>query len=465
MFNSNLTNKIKNLCLRILVITLCLSISLTIGGSLTLASSYAASAPTATCKVNADGGVNLRKSASTTSKSLKVIPDNKKLTINKEIFKSTTSNAASKRWYYVTYSGKKGYVRADCVDTIKYSSKNGTATDALNYRTGAGTGMKAVDLLLGGSNFKIVLAVKSADPDYPNWYKIKLDSGYYYVCADFVKFGTTKLVKPSKNSSRSDVAKALLANPSIGGSCRVVYTFNSSNCKKKWSDGIKGLGSAKIPQGFAYTGNTYCAVFAMDNTDQALVMYDKNGKRVDEIKIEPNCGHRNGLTWNATTGLYYIVESDQAQLITYNPATRQFGTAKMPTSSSGICYDRKAGNMIATVKSSNLSKSNIVYSGDGKFTVKKYFTRCTHSGSYYNQDCGAHDGFLFHCISGSSVHSENYIDVYRVEDGAYLGTIQSELDEMESCVVNSDGYLELMCNRAGEPDYVWVTPLKVSDLK
>ena len=461
MINSNLTNNIK----RILTMLLCLCIAMTVGVATTIEPTYAASAPTATCKVNSSGGVNLRKSASTTSKSLKVIPDNKKLTINKEVFKSTTSNVASKRWYYVTYSGKKGYVRADCVDTIKYSGKDATATDALNYRTGAGTGMKTVDSLPGGSNFKVVLAVKSADKSYPNWYKIKLDSKYYYVCADYVKFGTTKLVKPSKNSSRSDVAKALLANPSIGGSCRVVYTFNSSNCKKKWSGGIKGLGSAKIPQGFAYTGDTYCAVFAMDNSDQALVMYDKNGKRVDEIKITPNCGHRNGLTWNPKTGLYYIVESGKDELITYNPATREFGTAKMPTSSSGICYDRKSGNMIATVKSSNLSKSNIVYSGDGKFTVKNYFTRCTHSGSYYNQDCGAHDGFLFHCISGSSVHSENYIDVYRVEDGAYLGTIQSELDEMESCVVNKDGYLELMCNRAGEPDYVWVTPLKVSDLK
>lgn len=466
MFNKFLTKKLItiNTSRHILVLLLCLSVSLTVGAALSLETANAATAPTATCKVDSAGGVHLRKSASTTAKSLKVIKDNKKLTIKKEVFKSATSAAAGKRWYYVTYSGKSGYVRADCVDTLKYSGKDATATEALNYRSGAGTAMKVVNSLPAGSNFKVVLAVKSADKDYPDWYKIKLDSKYYYVCADYVKFGTTKLAAASDNPNRGDAARALVANPTVGGSCRVVYTFNSSNCKKRWTKGIKGLGTAKIPQGLAYTGDSYCALFALDTSDQALVMFDNDGNRIDEIKITPNCGHRNGLTWNAQTGLYYMVEGGKSVLITYNPASREFGTAKMPTSSSGICYDRETGKMIATIKSSNVGKSNVVYSGDGKFTIEKYFARCTHSGSYHTQDCGAHGGFLFHCISGSSLHTENYIDVYRVKDGAYLGSIKSELDEGESCIVNNEGYLEILCNRSGTPDYVWTTPLKVSDL-
>ena len=458
---------------KLMVLLICLS--LIFAGALALPTgvSYATSAPTATCKVNASGGVNLRKSASTTSKALMVVADNKKLTIKKAVFTSASSTKKTKIWYYVSVSGKTGYVRSDCVDTIKYSSKAGTCIENdVFIRSGAGTGMKSCGSLNYGDNFKILLAATAKDSEYKNWYLIKFNGEKCYVYKDYAKFGTTKAVVPSDNPNRSDVAKALLKNPTNGGDCRVVYTFDESNCTKKWSSGItgwqinsSGTNTAKIPQGFAYnsTDKEYAAVFALEGTAYAICTYDKNGNKLVSKKL--GSGHRNGITWNKTTGKYYICESAQSKLITYDPSTGKTGSVSMPTTASGIAYDRKTDETIATVKSP-YKQGIIVYSGDDKFTKKKCFSRCSHNISYYAQDCGAHYGFVFHCISNQKAHqTDNYIDVYRVEDGRYLGTIQTMMGEMESCVVNSSGYLELLCNRKGEPDYIWKTPLKVSDLK
>ena len=104
------------------------------------------------------------------------------------------------------------------------------------------------------------------------------------------------------------------------------------------------------------------------------------------------------------------------------------------------------------------------YSADGRFSHRRLFSRCRHSGRTYIQDCGASNGFVFHCISGSNKHKTNYLDVYREADGKYLGTFKINIDEAESAVVGPDGYVQILCNTTDSTDYIWRTPVNVREL-
>ena len=104
--------------------------------------SYAASAPNATGKVNSKDGAYIRKSSSVNSNKIVLLKDNTTVIIMREVFKSKTSTSDKKRWYYVSAGTKKGYIRADLVDSINYKFAPAKAKKATNYRKGAGTKMK-----------------------------------------------------------------------------------------------------------------------------------------------------------------------------------------------------------------------------------------------------------------------------------------------------------------------------------
>jgi len=118
---------------------------------------YAVSVPTATGQINSSNGAVLRKSASTSSKKLAVLSDNTTVTIHKEVFKSKTSTAAKYKWYYVTANGKKGYVRSDLVDNIKYGTVKATVKTKVNYRKGPGVKMKNSGSFKKGATVTVVM--------------------------------------------------------------------------------------------------------------------------------------------------------------------------------------------------------------------------------------------------------------------------------------------------------------------
>lgn len=173
------------------------------------AGAFAETAPDATGKINSSDGAILRKSASTSSAKVGGLADNTVITIHKEIFKSKTSTAKKNRWYYVTAGSKKGYVRADLVDSIKYSTVSGKVTYKLNYRKGAGTKMAKVGTFKKGAAVTVVLnatPVSSTKGSSIKWYKIKKGSKYYYVCAAKVKFSSTAAAAPSESSGDTETA-------------------------------------------------------------------------------------------------------------------------------------------------------------------------------------------------------------------------------------------------------------------
>lgn len=416
-----------------------------------------AASVTATGKVN-DSGVNLRKSATTSSKAVAVLSKNDSLTIHKEIFKKKGSTKATDRWYYVTAGNQSGYVRSDLVSNISWGNTAAITTDTLNYRQGPATSFKKFGSVGVGASVSLQLPAKLSDSS-TEWYRAKVNGKTAYISAKYVKLGKSLFIQKSEKdlNGKSDLAKALLSNPTKGGKARVVYTFSPENCTKKFA--IKGTSIAKVPQGFTFTGDKYYILYGMA-AGQSIVTYSLDGKRLGESDFSFCIGHPNGITWDPATKLCYIFKGNQKTIYTWNPSTGKFGKSKTPYSSSGVGYDNTTGLIYAS------SHTGIrAYSADGIFKHKALFSRCDPGFFHYIQDCGAGEGFIFHGVSGSQKKVTNQLDIYRAADQAYLGSIKITIGEYESAVVGPDGYLYLLINTDGNVDYVWKTPLKLKELK
>ena len=150
---------------------------------------------TATAKINATGGAYMRSTPSTSSEKNKIrlLKDNKSIVINKEVFTSTKSVGKKKVWYYITVSGKKGYIRSDCVDSIKYSPVKGSTTDTINYRIGPNTAYTSEGTIKSKTTVSRCLKAYLKGNSQV-WYKIRKDSKYYYVSGEYVK----NYVEPSE---------------------------------------------------------------------------------------------------------------------------------------------------------------------------------------------------------------------------------------------------------------------------
>lgn len=415
---------------------------------------YTAHGASVTASGRTTDAVNVRKSPTVNSASLGVLKNGTALTISKEVFTSATSTGSTTRWYAVKGGGKSGYIRADLVKITKYANVIATTTDALNYRTGAGTSMKRVGTLGFGERVTVCLPA-SAKGSSATWYRIKRGSGYYYVSGSYLNFNNVSpLANLKKNST---ITSKLRAGSTNGGSARYVYTLDETNCSKKFK--VYGYANGWVPQGMSYTGSSYHIVFGMGG-GQSIVTYSDKGRRLAATRYGYNMGKPNSMTYNPSTKLCYIFRGSQRKIHIWNPKNNRFSSASVPYSSSGIAYDSNTRKMYAT------SLTGVrVYSGDGSFKHEKLFNRCSHKGLTYVQDCGAYGGIVIHAISGAYKFGANYLDFYNAKSGKYLGSVKVYLGELESVVVNKDGFVELLVNHGGTYDeYIWKTPINVKDL-
>ena len=51
-----------------------------------------------------------------------------------------------------------------------------------------------------------------------------------------------------------------------------------------------------------------------------------------------------------------------------------------------------------------------------------------------------------------------------MKNGRYLGTFSCDLSEVESCIVDNDGFLEILANNSSNEDYIWKTDLNIETL-
>ena len=71
---------------------------------------------------------------------------------------------------------------------------------------------------------------------------------------------------------------------------------------------------------------------------------------------------------------------------------------------------------------------------------------------------------MMHCVSGSDLQGTNYLDFYDMLHEKYLGSVECSLNEVESLIVDEEGYIQLLCNTKGPDDYIWKTPLNMKML-
>ena len=169
----------------------------------------------ATGKVNASGGAYLRAKATTKSDAVKLLKDNTKLTINKEVFVKKGSTKATNRWYQVTVDGKNGYIRSDLVDGIGYKQTAAKTTDALNYRIGPSSDMTKKGYFKKNSTIAVVL--KASMKTGEDWYKVRVGNNYYYACAEWVKTGVASVPEqvPKSSSNTAMAANATDIVPEV----------------------------------------------------------------------------------------------------------------------------------------------------------------------------------------------------------------------------------------------------------
>ena len=239
---ANMKNR-ENLKLNICIISAFFALMLTAFASF----SYAASVPDASGQIDSSDGAILRQSASTSSGKLTVLSDNTNIVIHKEVFVSKTSTSKENKWFYITASGKNGYVRSDLVDNIKYGSVSGKTTESVNYRYGPGTEMKKKSSFSKNTNITVVM---SSEPVYSTrgtsatWYKIKVGSDYYYLCSSKAKLtdsssqasggsssGSSAASAPSSanNSGSSGITASAQVNSSVGAILRQSTSTDSGN--------------------------------------------------------------------------------------------------------------------------------------------------------------------------------------------------------------------------------------------
>lgn len=414
-----------------------------------------AAAVKASATVRSDG-VKLRKNPSSSSGTRMVLSAGTVVTIKEEVFTSTSLSASS-RWYKIRTAGKDGYVRKNQLKNITYGTERGVTVDVVNYRKGPGTGFSSRGSLDWGKEITLLLPsrMKGSKQVY---YKTKIKGRMAYISKTLIARTPPREPSPKlKLKGRPKLARALLSNPTKGGKARTVYTFSSKNCKKLFS--VSGYAGVATPQGLAYTGKRYYVLFGTDY-GQRIVTYSATGKRLRATRFAFSIGHPNGMTWDPKTKRCYIFKGHQKKIYTWDPKTNKFGKSKTPYNASGGAYDSDTGMIYASSK-----PCMYTLSGNGKFKLTSAFGRCDHKFTHSAQDCGAAGGFLFHGVSGSNYRSVNYLDVYRISDRKYLGSIKVKLGEIESVIVNKKGYVVLLINHNGKTEGVWKTPLNIKDLQ
>lgn len=137
---------------------------------------------TATGQIHAKHGTVLRAKASTSSKKVKSLKDNTKITVYYEVFTSKHSNASRYRWYYVKAGSKKGYVRTSRVDGLHYKAVLGRASRKVSYRTGPRISMRAKGKLTKGKVVSVRLRARYKGSSQW-WDKVRIGGKYRYVLA------------------------------------------------------------------------------------------------------------------------------------------------------------------------------------------------------------------------------------------------------------------------------------------
>lgn len=201
---------------------------------------------------------------------------------------------------------------------------------------------------------------------------------------------------------------------------------------------IKNQGNAVIPQSFCYTGENYIvSLVSRLGSDGALVPYSTKGKQGKLHFAE--MGYANGSTYNPNTGKVYTVRSHKGitsnQCKTFQPGNEfKEESFELPMNASGIAYDEINGKYY-------LSSAGTIMVANADMQEEKKITKLRYNIA---QDIGGHDGVILVTLWEGQKNS--HIDLYREADGAYIGSYDIPLGEIESVTVVNKHLVVLMYN-------------------
>jgi len=252
--------------------------------------------------------------------------------------------------------------------------------------------------------------------------------------------------------------RVIAADPvSAGGATpNIIYHLDSDNCEVVKR--VTGADGAVVPQGLGYTGDRYIISYGMGSPNR-IVSFDVEGDGKYVSVPSVSMGHPNGFTYADENGRCYCVRGWTSTAYTYEPTSDSYGSVNLAYGCSGIGYDRKEKLLYTCSRT-----AMVAYDISDGYSVKYRCGVVNHGGSVYTQDCGGHAGIMFRCLSGSNKHGINYIDLYDMKNGRYLGTFSCDLSEVESCIVDKDGFLEILANNSSSEDYIWKTDLNIDTL-
>lgn len=217
-------------------------------------------------------------------------------------------------------------------------------------------------------------------------------------------------------------------------------------------EGPKGM---TCPQSFSYTGNGYLLAFSdKSGKKNALVEYSGSGEKLRTKKVK--MGHANGSTYSPDTKLVYTlkrhkqIKSKICKTFNFDDFSES-GSFKLPEMASGMCYDVSNGKFYLTGGSK-------VFITDENFHLERTIQKVVRRS--HTQDNGAGNGIVIGCSWNSG--SDSYIDLYRAEDGGYLGTYSVPLGEIESATMVDKHLIVLMNNsNDGSGDLILKTKKKI----
>lgn len=346
------------------------------------------------------------------------------------------------------------------------SEHEGHATEVRNYRTKKSQELKVkrkITKLTSSKAFRLKVKAETGimfETSDPSVIEIDTATGELKPVGP----GIADITVQAKSTSEYEGAEEVVEIEVIesepvkagGASAHVIYRLNSENCEIVKS--ITGSGGAVVPQGLAYTGDKYIVSYGMGNPNR-IVTFDVDGDGKDVSVPKVAMGHPNGFTYANENGRCYCVKGWSSKAVIYEPTSGSYSSVTLPYGCSGIGYDRKEKLLYTCSRT-----AMVAYKISDGYEVVNRVGVVKHSGYTYTQDCGGHAGIMMRCLSGKSKHGTNYIDLYDMKNGNYLGTIACDLSEVESCIVNKDGFLEILANNSSGTDYIWKTDINIETI-
>lgn len=219
---------------------------------------------------------------------------------------------------------------------------------------------------------------------------------------------------------------------------------------------IYGGEKARIPQGISVVKDNYVVTYVNHKSSVAyLISYSKKDGSQKKITGANEVGHGNGSAYDPYRNRLYVLAGKRGEYskkcIVYNGKTHErVETITLPVSATGIAYDKSTDKIY-------LALGKNMYVCDSSFKLEKTMKKSIRY--VYPQDIGAYNSAFLVCTWTKK--SKSYIDVYRVSDGAYLGSYDVSLGEIESCVID-DGYLVILMNTQGSmEDHIYRTKERI----